>query len=145
MSNYAAFIESKRINIAPAGLIDIPSLNPMLFEFQRDITNWALRRGRAAIFAGTGLGKSFMELEWARCISEHIKRPVLIVAPLAVSHQFVTEGAHFHEPVRIAETQSDISEPTVYATNYEKLEHFDLDMFGGIVLDREQNMLEFAE
>lgn len=135
MKNYAEFIDSKRITIAPAGLSRVPPLNPMLFEFQRDITAWALRRGRAAIFAGTGLGKSFMELQWAKCIADHTKKPVVIVAPLAVSHQFVAEGAHFHTPIEIAESQSDITGPTVYATNYEKLEHFDLDSFGGIVLD----------
>ena len=79
--DYPEFLKQKKRTDSPSGMDDIPALNPMLFDFQRDITNWALRRGRAAIFADCGLGKTPMQLEWAK----HVPGPVLIVAPLAVA------------------------------------------------------------
>jgi hypothetical protein len=69
-----------------AGLLDVPALNPMMFPHQRDTTHWALRLGRAAAFLGTGMGKSFIELEWARVVNAHTGMPVLLLAPLAVAH-----------------------------------------------------------
>ena len=113
---YAAFLESKRIKIPPCGIENVPALSPMLFGFQRDITAWALRRGRAAIFAGTGLGKSFMEIQWAKVIAEHTRKPVLIVAPLAVSHQFVGEGEHFNLAVTMVESGKDIGDHGIQMT-----------------------------
>lgn len=79
---YEKFLAEKKITTQSCG-IDVPvsEINPHLFDFQRDIVRWALKKGRAAIFAGTGLGKSLMQLEWAR----HIPGTVLILAPLAVS------------------------------------------------------------
>jgi len=129
---YSEFIERKRFVDLPNGLSDIPELNPMLFDFQRDIVRWALRRGRAAIFADCGLGKTPMQLEWAR----HIPGRVLILAPLAVSEQTVREGKKFGIPVTQARTQeqSDDGEQ-ITITNYEMLHHFDPSVFTGIVLD----------
>ena len=63
--SYAAFLANKKIIDAPTGLKDIPELNLMLFDFQKDIVRWALKRGRAAIFADCGMGKTAMQLEWA--------------------------------------------------------------------------------
>jgi len=102
----------------------------MLFDFQRDIVNWALRRGRAAIFADCGMGKTPMQLEWAK----HIPGEVLILAPLAVSAQTVREGAKFGVPVAYARKDSQITE-RITVTNYEMLDHFDIDRFAGVVLD----------
>ena len=62
---YADFLASKRLTDPDTGLATVPDLPPDMFDFQRDITAWALRRGRAALFAGTGLGKSLMELAWS--------------------------------------------------------------------------------
>src|SRR5262249_22377633 len=101
---------------------------------QADITRWALRRGRAAVFAGTGLGKTFIELAWAKIVAEHTGKPVLIFAPLAVARQHVREAAHFDMSATIAKTHADIGEG-VYVTNYGKMDHFDLSKFGGIALD----------
>ena len=130
MNNYAEFIERKRIVDAPTGLPVLPPLNKALFPFQRDIVAWALRRGRAAIFADCGLGKTPMQLEW----SKHIQGRVLILAPLAVAAQTVREGAKFGIPVGYArEGGTHLGKITV--TNYEMLEHFDPSMFQGIVLD----------
>src|SRR3546814_3978794 len=68
--SYSDFIASKAIDDPCTGIIDVPELPASLFPHQRDIVNWALRRGRAALFAGTGLGKSLMELAWAQARSE---------------------------------------------------------------------------
>ncbi len=90
--DYGEFLAKKKTIDAPTGLPTIPDLNPMLFDFQRDIVAWALRRGRAAIFADCGLGKTAMQLEWARPVPGR----VLIVAPLAVSAQTIREAEKFH-------------------------------------------------
>lgn len=68
LTTYADFLDRKRIVDLPTGLMLIPSLPSALFQFQHDITAWALRRGRAALFAGTGLGKGLMELSWAQAV-----------------------------------------------------------------------------
>src|SRR5271154_50967 len=86
---YAQFLASKRILAAPCGFtVKDSELNPMLMPFQRDITKWALRRGKAAVFAHTGLGKGPIQLDWCRLVSKRAKRPSLILAPLAVAQQF---------------------------------------------------------
>jgi hypothetical protein len=102
---------------------------------QADITRWALKRGRAAVFAGTGLGKTFIEEAWATSVADYTGMPVLILAPLAVAAQHVREGqSEFGCPVAPAKTQADIGRG-VYVTNYAKMDHFDFPKFGGIVLD----------
>ena len=83
-SSYESFLARKQIITPPIGF-GIDQLEHDLFDFQHDIVKWALRRGRAAIFAGTGLGKSFMELSWAHHINDETKGNVLILTPLAVA------------------------------------------------------------
>lgn len=130
MSDYEQFLVQKAIVDPSTGLHAVPALNPMLFPFQRDIVAWALRRGRAAIFADCGMGKTPMQLEWAK----HIPGRVLILAPLAVAQQTVREGAKFGiEVIYAREGGAHLGKITV--TNYEMLEHFDAGMFHGIVLD----------
>lgn len=131
---YQAFLARKAITDPPTGLGEVPALPEALFPFQRDITSWALRRGRAAIFAGTGLGKSFMELAWGQAIAGETGGMVLLLAPLAVSAQMLREAEKFGVPARIARTQADCA-PGVNITNYQKLEHFDLSRFVGVILD----------
>ena len=92
---YERFLEGKRLAPIVSGLTEIPPLNPAMFPHQRDVTAWALRLGRAAVFAGTGLGKSLIELDWARIVQEHTGLPVLLLAPLSVAYQMVTEGEKF--------------------------------------------------
>ena len=126
---YADFLASKLRLPQPTG-IEPSELPPMLYPFQRDITRWALRRGRAAIFADCGLGKTPMQLTWAA----QVPGPVLIVAPLAVADQTRREGEKFGVPVTYARKQP--SDPDgVWITNYEMLEHFDPSAWAGIVLD----------
>ena len=103
---------------------------PHLFDFQRDMTRWALRRGRAAIFADCGMGKTPMQLEWAK----HVPRRVLILAPLAVAQQTEREGEKFGVAVKYARHQQD-TDSRIVVTNYDMLDHFDPSAFHGIVLD----------
>jgi DNA modification methylase len=130
MNDYAEFLQRKGIVDPATGLKSVPDLNPMLFDFQRDITKWALRRGRAAIFADCGFGKTPMQLEWAR----HVPGDVLILAPLAVSAQTVREGRKFGIPVGYARNDEQITE-RITITNYEMLDRFDVSRFAGVVLD----------
>jgi len=81
---YNDFIESKAITTASKGFaVSVDEINPLLFDFQRDIVRWALAKGRAAIFADCGDGKTAMQLEWAEQIRRRTSGNVLIVAPLA--------------------------------------------------------------
>lgn len=131
--SYAAFLESKRITAAPSGIKRVPPLNSALFPFQCDIVKWALKRGKSAIFADCGMGKTLMQLEWARVISE-IEGPVLILAPLAVAQQTVEEGKRFGISVYY-ERKHPEQIRGITITNYEMLEHFDAGAFSGVVLD----------
>ena len=105
------------------------SIHRMLFPFQRDLTRWAIRKGRSAIFADTGLGKTFMQLEWARLITD---KPTLIVAPLSVARQTVREASKIGLDVIYSRT-GDVHSLTI--TNYEMIDKFSPDDFGAVVLD----------
>jgi superfamily II DNA or RNA helicase len=106
------------------------------FPFQRDTVEWALRRGRAAIFADTGLGKTLMQLEWANAVAEHTGGRVLILSPLAVGPQTVREAGKFGIPgVRFVRKQDDVGDARVVVCNYESLHRLDIDAFVGVVLD----------
>lgn len=126
---YGDFLAAKAIVDCPTGLPEIQPLTTALFDFQRDIVAWALRRGRAAIFADCGLGKTPMQLEWAR----HIPGRVLILAPLAVSAQTVREATKFGIDGVAACRRDDGARIAV--TNYEMMHHFDAADFAGVVLD----------
>jgi DNA modification methylase len=141
VSDYAGFLAHKAIVASAAGLQQVPALNPHLFQFQRDITRWALRRGRAAIFADCGLGKTLMQLEWSRVVSEATSMPVLVLAPLAVAEQTEREAARFGITTRYCRAQD--TEGGVVVTNYEMLQHFDPASFGGIVVDESSILKAF--
>jgi len=132
--SYADFLERKRILDPMTGFKTVPELPPFLFAHQRDITAWALRRGRAAVFAGTGLGKTLIELVWADAVAAHTGKPVIVFAPLAVAAQHIREARKFGIDARIVSTGADIG-AGINVTNYQKMDHFDLSVFGGVVLD----------
>ncbi|WP_019170692.1 SNF2-related protein [Pseudaminobacter salicylatoxidans] len=132
MNGYADFLARKRIIDPATGIAQRVELPEFLFPHQRDITQWALRRGRAAIFAGTGLGKTLMELVWANEVSRHTRKPVLLLAPLAVSHQHQREASQFGITAQVVTSRS---EGTIDVTNYQKLDRFSVDDFGGVALD----------
>ncbi len=131
---YADFLERKKMVDPATGFDQIPALSPALFPFQRDITGWALRRGRAALFAGTGLGKSLMELSWAQAVANETGKPILHLAPLAVSAQMVREAVKFGIPAHISHSQAQ-TDSGINITNYQKLDHFRVEEFGGVILD----------
>lgn len=132
--NYSDYLKRKKVFDAPTGLMDAPDISAALFPFQRDIVRWALRRGRAAIFAGTGLGKSLMELSWADAVCRATGGNVLLITPLAVAAQMIREGAKFGIEAKRCATQADVT-AGISVTNYEKLHHFDLTQFAGVILD----------
>ena len=101
---YEEFLRSKRLVANPSGLeVDPGEIHPSLYQFQRDLTKWALRKGRGAIFADTGLGKTRMQIEWARLTGQR----TLIVAPLAVARQTVQEAASIGVDVSYVRAQSE--------------------------------------
>lgn len=132
---YAQFIASKVRAPKPAGITRMPALPSGLKPFQRDIVKWALRQGRGAVFAGTGLGKTAVQLSWAQAMRAHTKSRVLILTPLAVAQQTVQEAAKFAIPsVAYAKEQADATTDIV-VTNYDRVEKFDMSEFGAVVLD----------
>lgn len=134
MSDYSAFVAGKLARHVPTGMDSVPPLHAGLFPFQRDLVSWALRRGRCAIFADTGLGKSRMQLEWARHVAAHTGQRVLILAPLAVAAQTVAEGASIGVPVALCREAEDMR-PGVNITNYDRVHKFSPEGLGGLVLD----------
>jgi len=144
MQEYENFIFNKSTSIISSGFdISKKELNKNLYEFQKDIVRWALKKGKAAIFADCGLGKTIMQLEWANKVYEHTGKNVLILAPLAVSTQTKMEGKTFGIDVNICESQSDVV-PGINITNYEKLDKFVANEFGGIVLDESSILKSFT-
>ena len=91
---YSVFLERKAISDVCGGF-DADALNPSLFDFQEAIVRWALKKGRAAVFADTGLGKTLTQLSWADAVVKYTGCRVLIVAPLCVAQQTMEEGARF--------------------------------------------------
>lgn len=132
--SYADFVSAKLGSVRPTGIQDGFSLPGGLFDHQSALTVWALRRGRAAIFADTGLGKSRMELAWADAVRKHTNRPVLILAPLAVAAQTATEGMAIGIHAKVCREASDLCDG-INITNYDRLHRFDASVFGGVVLD----------
>lgn len=143
MIDYDAFLASKRLVAQAVGFDVAPDqINPALFPYQRDVTRWALRRGRAAIFSRYGTGKTLMQLEWAKHVSDHTGGNVLILAPLAVAQQTRREGERFGIPVTVCRSQDDV-QPGITITNYEMLQHFDPATFAGVVLDESSILKAF--
>lgn len=133
MSNYESFLETKRHTVAAVGFNPADFTAP-LFPFQKDIVTMACRVGRFCIWADCGMGKTAMQLEWASQVCNVTNGSVLILAPLAVSHQTVREGAKFGISCHFAADQSQVK-PGINITNYEKLDRFDSSQFDGVVLD----------
>lgn len=130
--NYQEFLNTKRLSARQYGFDYEPP--GFLFPFQREIVRRALKIGRFSIFADCGLGKTPMQLEWGKAVSEYTEKPVLIFAPLAVAEQTRREGMKFGIPVTLVEKQADIC-PGVNVSNYEKIHHFTPEGLGGMVLD----------
>jgi len=142
--DYAQFLESKRVTIEPSGF-EATDINPMLYPFQHDIVKWACAKGKACVFADCGLGKTPMQLEWARQVYDRCGADsiVLIVAPLAVSSQTVREGRKFGVQVTKCRDASDVR-PGINITNYEMLHKFADVEISGVVLDESSILKSFT-
>lgn len=130
--DYAGFLARKQA-IMPAYGHDITAddVHPRLHDWQREIVAWAVRTGRAAIWADTGLGKTLMQVEWARLSGE----TALIVAPLAVCTQTVREAATVGVEAAYVRDPAQMTGTGLYVTNYEMVDRFDPDLFDAVVLD----------
>lgn len=137
MSEYERFLESKQLALKPSGkTIEDSAINPALFLFQRAIVKLAVFKGRFAIFADTGLGKTRMQVEWARLLDS----TTLIIAPLSVALQTVNEAEQIDVKVLYVRSMHEVRVQSlhvkrIFITNYEMIEHFDPAFFGAVVLD----------
>lgn len=113
-----------------------------LFDFQSHLVEWAIRRGRAAIFADCGMGKTPMQLVWAQNVHQFTNKPVLIITPLAVSTQTVEEAEKFGIEAQVSRDGS-LNAPIV-VTNYERLHYFNSADFGGVVCDESSAIKSFT-
>jgi superfamily II DNA or RNA helicase len=136
---YADFLKSKALRSVPSGLTEIPPLNPALFPFQADLVRWALRRGKAAVFAATGLGKTRIELTWSDIIKKETGGDVLVLAPLAVAAQTAAEAGRVGVKAKIVRDGSEV-EPGISVTNYERLHRFDVSRFVAVVIDESSSI-----
>ena len=135
MVRYEDFLAGKQHIPPPCGFeVDKSAMNGCMFEWQKDIARWALRKGRAALFEECGNGKTIQQLEFADQVAKREGRPVLIVAPLTVGAQTLREAQKFGYSAAICRTQADVT-PGINITNYEMLQHFDGRSFAGVVLD----------
>jgi DNA modification methylase len=134
IEEYHSFLDKKKIVFRSSGFeVSRDEIHPSLFEFQKDLVVWALRKGRAAIFADTGLGKTRMQLEFARIINLRTGLPVIIVAPLSIAKQTVKEAKNLGLDILFSRSDKNIASITI--TNYEMLKDFNPEHFGGMVLD----------
>lgn len=138
--DYKSFIESKDFLYEGNGM-DPMEVNPMLFDFQKDLVTWALRKGQAAIFADCGLGKTAIQLEWADQVARHTGGKVLIATPLSVGYQTVKEAEKFH--IEAHRSTDGTPKPNITITNYEKLHLFNRDDYVGVVCDESSILKNF--
>lgn len=144
---YLNFLHTKNTKVQPSGF-DLPeeALHPMLFPFQKFSVQWALRLGRAALFQECGMGKTMQQVEWAKHVAAHTGGKVLILAPLAVAHQTVAEGAKLgiHLEYHRSQETANASPAQILITNYEMLKAFDPTQFTGVVLDESSILKNFT-
>jgi hypothetical protein len=139
--DYRSFLIEKQYNARGDGFEVSSDFAPQLFDFQRDLVRWSLGIGRAALFADTGLGKTAMQLTWADQVCRHTNGNVLILTPLAVSHQTVREGEKFG--IEVHRSIDGRIGRGITVTNYERLHYFDVSQFTGVVCDESAILKSF--
>jgi hypothetical protein len=140
MSNYQQFLTRKSQINTDHGFTPhwIPDF---LFDFQKYLVEWSVKKGRSAIFADCGLGKTPIQLVWAQNVVESQNRPVLIITPLAVSAQTMRESGKFG--IECVRSTDGSVKGKIVVTNYERLHHFDCDDFVGVVCDESSAIKNF--
>jgi hypothetical protein len=139
--NYNLFLSKKRSTPEMFGFE--PNIIPdYAFDFQRHLIEWACRKGRSAIFADCGLGKTLMQLVWAENVAAETGGRVLILTPLAVSHQTVNESAKFG--IHAVRSNAGELPSQIVVTNYERLHYFKPEDFAGVVCDESSILKNFA-
>lgn len=144
LTPYAELIARKQIAFKPQGFVGIPALNDALKPHQEHCVRFALEQGCAALFLDTGLGKTFCALEWGRVVVEKTGRPVLMLAPLAVSQQHEREAKRWGIDAIAIREPDQITEPRIYIVNYERLGKFDPSIFSGVILDESSILKSFT-
>jgi hypothetical protein len=140
MSDYQAFI-ANRAQLSDTGGFEPVELPGHLFDYQRDLVEWAVRQGRGGIFADCGLGKTPMALAWAEQVHRHTGKPVLLLTPLAVGFQIATEAIKFGHDAGLSRNGTIVAPITI--TNYEQLDKFNWSDFGGVVCDESSAIKSF--
>ena len=139
---YTDFVKAKSRWVHESGF-DCGELPKFLFDFQKHLVEWALKKGRAAIFADCGMGKTAMQLAWAQKVIENTNKPVLLLTPIAVGQQTHREAEKFGiTSIRTRDGVCDGS-PIVFITNYEQLHKYDPAMFSGVVCDESSAIKDF--
>lgn len=142
IQDYREFIDAKTHLSGDFGFDPVYE-NPNCYDFQNHLIDWSLRKGRSATFADCGLGKTLMQLVWAENVHRKTNKPVLILAPLAVSLQIVEEGDKFGIDVYRSQDGKFPPDKGIITTNYERLHNFDTDSFGGIACDESSILKNF--
>lgn len=145
MTDYERFLETKK-QIAISSGFEKPKelMNKHLFQWQKDIVYWALRKGRCALFEDCGMGKAIQSLEWGTSVAEYSEKPVLFVCPLSVAEQTKREADKFgFQNVKVVRDRDQVIYG-VNVTNYEILDHFDVSVFGGVILDESSILKNYS-
>lgn len=138
---YEEFLETKKVRVIESGFdVDESVLNPLLFDFQKYCVKRILKLGRGAVFAAPGLGKTNIQLEWAKQVNVRTGKPVIILAPLSVSRQTIREGAKFGYTINHFRDKNE----GIVITNYEQVEKLNPGDYSGVVLDESSILKNFT-
>ena len=144
--NYLEFIKSKSRSVPTSGIkVSTDELNPNLFDWQARIVQWALSRGRAALFEECGMGKTIQQLSWSEQVFKHTGQPVILHCPVGVREQTKDEAEKFWIdcPVSVVNDATEVIDG-INLVNYEKIHLFDLSVFSGVVLDESSILKNFV-
>ena len=140
-ANYTEFLKKKRHSSINYG-IDVNFIPDMMFDFQKHIAEYAIKKGRCAVFVDTGLGKTIIELTIAQNYVKHTNKPVLIITPLAVANQFIKEAEKFQVP-DVEKTKNGEYTKKIILVNYERLHYLDAKDFDCVILDESSILKNF--
>lgn len=147
MTDYQSFIQRKHVRHESQGF-DVPAdeLNANLFNWQSDIARFSLRKGRSALFADCGLGKTIMQLSWADAVVKHTGKPVLILCPIAVASQTCNEASRFEVDTPMINVRKDgqSGKPSIQIVNYDAIHKLNLSIYGGVALDESSILKNFT-